>query len=205
MQWAQYHCNVVHRYQVAIDGWPEDIPFANLSDVSSSLPQLELLLQRWKSGAIHWKTLSDEEVEELQEKRDRLIENGEVEARTRHTRSDKGKKRKHHPSDNNPLSRKKHKSAETILDDDEGENPHEGPAIPTDDDPTSSTSAIATTTDTSRNTTPTVNPGRTPNVSSDTSSGTDVCSASSPGSGEQAFEDLAESILNFDAAALAPY
>ena len=106
MQWAQYHRNIVRRYQVAIDGWPEDIPIANLSDVSSSLSQLELLLRRWKSGAIHWKMLSDEEVEELQEKRDKQLENGEIEARTRRTRSDKGKKRKHHLSDDNQPSQK---------------------------------------------------------------------------------------------------
>lgn len=145
MQWAQYHRNIIRRYQVAIDGWPEDIPFANLSDVSSSLPQLELLLRRWKSGAIHWKELSDDEVEELQEKRDKQLENGEIEARTRRTRSDKGKKRKRHSSDDNPPSQKKHKSAEFILDsDDEAENPHEGPVIPADDNSTNSTSATST-------------------------------------------------------------
>ncbi|KAL4075026.1 hypothetical protein V8B97DRAFT_2022613 [Scleroderma yunnanense] len=134
MQWAQYHQSVICCYQVAIDGWPEDIPFANLSDVSSSLSQLELLLQRWKSGVIHWKMLSDEEVKELQEKRDRQMENGQIKAHTHCTCSDKGKKHKHHSLDSN---------------NNEAENPHKGPAIPTDNNPTSSTSATPTTTDTS--------------------------------------------------------
>ncbi|KIK13714.1 hypothetical protein PISMIDRAFT_118367 [Pisolithus microcarpus 441] len=44
MQWAQYFRNVVTRYWVIIDGWPEAILFANLSSMSSSLPQLEILL-----------------------------------------------------------------------------------------------------------------------------------------------------------------
>ena len=62
-----------------------------------------------------------------------------------------------------------------------------------------------TTTDMSQNTTTGVNQEGTSNVSSDTGSGTDVCSASSPGSREQALEDFAESILNFDGATLTPY
>ncbi|KAL4066813.1 hypothetical protein J3A83DRAFT_4190046 [Scleroderma citrinum] len=149
MQWAQYHQSVICCYQVAIDGWPEDIPFANLSDVSSSLSQLELLLQRWKSGVIHWKMLSDEEVKELQEKRDRQMENGQIKAHTHCTCSDKGKKHKHHSLDSSPPSWKKHKSTKIISDNNEAENPHKGPAIPTDNNPTSSTSATPTTTDTS--------------------------------------------------------
>jgi len=143
MQWAQYHQNIIFCYQVAIDAWPKDIPFANLSNVSSSLSQLELLLQKWKSGTIHWKKLSDEEDKELQQKMDREIENGDIEERPRHMHSDKGKKHKRHSSDNNPPSWKKYKSAEIIEDEDEGSGtPHEGPAISTDDNPTSGTSTM---------------------------------------------------------------
>ena len=77
------------------------------------------------------------------------MENGEIEARTRCTRSNKGKKHKRHSSDDNPPSQKKHKSVKIILDsDDEAENPHEGPVIPTDDNPTNSTLATPTTVDT---------------------------------------------------------
>jgi len=150
MQWAQYHQNIIFCYQVAIDAWPKDIPFANLSNVSSSLSQLELLLQKWKLGTIHWKKLSDKEDKELQQKRDREIENGDIEERPCHMHSDKGKKRKRHSSDNNPPSWKKYKSTEIIEDEDEGSgNPHEGPAISTDDNPTSGTSTMYPT-DTSK-------------------------------------------------------
>ncbi|KAG1797630.1 hypothetical protein EV424DRAFT_1292587, partial [Suillus variegatus] len=36
MQWTHYFRNVVQRYQVAIEGWPDNIPFTNLSQVSSA-------------------------------------------------------------------------------------------------------------------------------------------------------------------------
>ncbi|OAX32641.1 hypothetical protein K503DRAFT_701726, partial [Rhizopogon vinicolor AM-OR11-026] len=41
MQWAQYWRNVVRRHSVVIEGWPEQIPFVNLSAVSNSLTDLE--------------------------------------------------------------------------------------------------------------------------------------------------------------------
>ena len=93
--------------------------------------------------------LSDEEVEELQEKRDEQLQNGEIEARTCCTRSDKGKKHKRHLSDDNQPSQKKYKSTETILDsNDEATNLHNDPDIPADDNPTNSMSATLTTIDT---------------------------------------------------------
>ena len=87
----------------------------------------------------------------------------------------------------------------------EAANAHKGPVIPADDSPTSSTSATPTTTNTSQNTAAGANQEGASNDSSDTGSRTDVCSASSPGSREQALEDFAESILNFDGATLTPY
>jgi len=121
MEWAQYFRNVVHRYKVAIEGWPESIPFANLSSESSSLSQLELLLRKWKMGKTYWRELSSKEVEELCQKRDAQLENGEIEEPSHRTRSDKGKKCMRRSSD--ARSRKKYKSAETI---DEGEEDDEG-------------------------------------------------------------------------------
>ncbi|KAG2365336.1 hypothetical protein BDR07DRAFT_1481456 [Suillus spraguei] len=53
MHWAHYWRNVVQRYLVVIEGWPENIPFVNLSTVSSALPDLEMLLDKWKTGEIH--------------------------------------------------------------------------------------------------------------------------------------------------------
>ncbi|KAG1743986.1 uncharacterized protein EDB91DRAFT_1026027, partial [Suillus paluster] len=59
MQWADYFHNVVNPYQVAIKGWPEHIPFTNLSNVSSTLPDLKFLLDCWKMGAMAWNILDD--------------------------------------------------------------------------------------------------------------------------------------------------
>ncbi|KAG1720872.1 hypothetical protein EDB19DRAFT_1575740, partial [Suillus lakei] len=59
MQWMHYFCNVVQRYQVIIEGWPESIKFTNLSNVSSALPDLKMLERQWKSGATKWITIDD--------------------------------------------------------------------------------------------------------------------------------------------------
>ncbi|KAH7904733.1 hypothetical protein BJ138DRAFT_979063, partial [Hygrophoropsis aurantiaca] len=93
MQWKYYLQNVVQEYMVQIVGWPNDIPFANLSDISSALPDLQSLLRKWKSGVIRWEKVSDEELKRLMEEHDAKIENGEIEDPRRRTRSDKGKRR----------------------------------------------------------------------------------------------------------------
>ncbi|KAI6022386.1 hypothetical protein PISMIDRAFT_114200, partial [Pisolithus microcarpus 441] len=98
MQWAQYFRNVVTHYQVVIEGWPETIPFANLSSASSSLAQLEVLLRKWELGATYWKALSDDELNQLQQRRNEGLENGEIEEHSCCTRLDKGKKRTNHSS-----------------------------------------------------------------------------------------------------------
>ncbi|KAG2108476.1 uncharacterized protein F5147DRAFT_773676 [Suillus discolor] len=50
MQWTHYFRNVVQHYQVAIEGWPDNIPFANLSQASSACPNLEMLYSKWESN-----------------------------------------------------------------------------------------------------------------------------------------------------------
>ncbi|KAG1781290.1 hypothetical protein EV702DRAFT_962745 [Suillus placidus] len=126
MQWVQYWRNVVKRYSVIIEGWPEQIPFANLSTVSNSLPELEMLLRKWRSGAIYWKRLTPEELERMDKERDKGIEDGAIVEKRRHTRSDKGKKRRHDAdADDAPQRQRKkvYKSTEMVSSDDEEENP----------------------------------------------------------------------------------
>ncbi|KAG1843422.1 hypothetical protein C8R48DRAFT_618900, partial [Suillus tomentosus] len=119
MQWAYYFRNVIQRYQVVIDGWPESVPFANLSKVSSALPELEMLLRKWELGTTHWKTLTDEDFEKIHLEHNEKLESGEIEDTRRRIRSDKGKKRKRPAAtDGNSTSRKKYKSVETIEDTD---------------------------------------------------------------------------------------
>ncbi|KAG1781334.1 hypothetical protein EV702DRAFT_1193517 [Suillus placidus] len=117
MQWTHYFRNIVQRYQVAIKGWPDNIPFANLSQASSACPDLEMLYSKWESNQIQWKVLTDEEFEELHLNRQEQIDRGEIIDHRRRTRSDKGMKRKGAAAAN-PSRRKKYKSSETVEDDD---------------------------------------------------------------------------------------
>lgn len=124
MEWAHYFRNVVSRLHVIIEGWPEDIPFANLSTVSSSMSQLELLQRKWEMGETRWKEISEDQLEELRQKRDEQLKNGEIVEHARRTRSDKGKK--HTQNGSAGGRRKKHKTNEIIEgeEEEEDENSH---------------------------------------------------------------------------------
>jgi len=89
---AYYWSAVVRPYKAKLEGWPSDIPFGNLSDVATSLPTLEKLSRLLKNGQLHWKALTDTELEELEDKRNEQIEAGQIVERVRQPRSDKGKK-----------------------------------------------------------------------------------------------------------------
>jgi hypothetical protein len=91
MEWKHYWRKVVAHHKVAIEGWPDNIPFKNLSEASSALHKLKSLLEQWQDGRIHWKKLTDEEAERLFEEH---RAQGKVPEATRHTQSDRGKKRK---------------------------------------------------------------------------------------------------------------
>jgi hypothetical protein len=141
MEWKHYWRNIVKRYQVIIEGWPDNIPFRNLSDTSSPVSDLEDLLRRWRSGSTYWKKLTAREVQALDQERDKQISNGEVDVPVpRRRRSDYGKKRpRTKQSDENNI-RKKHKSKE-ILDSSDSESGSENtPSAPA----TSSTSVPET-------------------------------------------------------------
>lgn len=122
MHWAHYWRNVVQCYLVVIEGWPENIPFVNLSTVSSALPDLEMLLNKWETGEIHWRDLEEDEYEKLRQEHCEKVSSGEVIEKRRRTRSDKGKKR-NQPLDNSGHRRKMYKSAETVVSDDESDAP----------------------------------------------------------------------------------
>ena len=107
MKWKNYWRDIVKKHQVMIDGWPDEVPFANLSDVSSGLPVLESLLRKWKGGTIVWKSVSDEEFTRLDEERALQIEAGMITEPARRQRSDKGSKRAHANTDaENPASKR---------------------------------------------------------------------------------------------------
>ncbi|KAF8229799.1 hypothetical protein L208DRAFT_1284721 [Tricholoma matsutake] len=103
MEWKNYWWNIVKRYQVIIKGWPNNIPFWNLCDTSSSLADLETLLQMWHCGTTYWKELTESELQALDLECDKQISNGEMDAPAAHHRcSNHGKKHpqtKHSESD----------------------------------------------------------------------------------------------------------
>ena len=80
MEWKHYWQNVVKRYQVIIEGWPDNIPFQNLSDISNSLSDVEDLLRRWHCGTTYWKKLTARELQTLDLEHNTQITNGEVDA-----------------------------------------------------------------------------------------------------------------------------
>ncbi|KAF8834718.1 hypothetical protein BDN67DRAFT_872571, partial [Paxillus ammoniavirescens] len=122
MQWTHYFHNVVQRYMAVIIDWPDSVPFANLSNASSSLSQLEILLHKWEMGTIYWKTLAEGEYNKLLQKRNEQLESGELSEVLHRTRSDKGKKRKCHSSedvDGVPSCNKKYKCAQMVRESDD--------------------------------------------------------------------------------------
>ena len=158
-------------------------------------------------GTTYWKELTDKELEELRQKRNMQIEDGEIQEPSRRTRSDKGKKRVRRSSDD-PPSHKKYKSAETIVnsDDEQGEEhglpqtPRSSPAatqglVVSNANPTAAATSPAKQTATTKNIDPTMctatsttTPEGPPALDFDI--GTELQ--------QQALEDFADSLLNFD-------
>ncbi|KAG1823253.1 hypothetical protein DFJ58DRAFT_849781 [Suillus subalutaceus] len=101
---------VVQRYLVIIEGWLDNIPFVNLSSVSSALPDLEMLLRKWESHAIHWRRLDEDEYQALLEERNKKLESGKV-----------AKERCQDSFRQGEEGKKTYKSAEMVVSDDEDE------------------------------------------------------------------------------------
>ncbi|KAG0708356.1 hypothetical protein DFH29DRAFT_870904 [Suillus ampliporus] len=111
MHWANYFHNVIQCYQVIVEGWPTNIPFINLSKVSSALPDLEI-------------QVNNEEFQQLFEEHNEKLKTGKIIDNHWQTHSDKGKKWVQSPDDSGMKCRKKmYKSAETVNTDDEDDAP----------------------------------------------------------------------------------
>ena len=134
MQWTFYFWNIVQSYKVVVVGWPEEcIPFANLSSISSSLPDLKVILQKWEMGSIYWEEITDIQLEQLCLENSLWIECGEIMEPIQHTHSDKGSKHVHSQenSEGAQCGGKKHKSSEIVMDEDNNEpNNIPQPCIP---------------------------------------------------------------------------
>ncbi|KAG2100408.1 uncharacterized protein F5147DRAFT_747135 [Suillus discolor] len=132
MQWANYWRNIVQRYHVICEGWPAHIPFKNLSEASTSLPELQMLHDMWKNKLISWRLLDEDEYQQLLREHNEKVNTGEIVESSRWPRSDKGKKRVQ-PTEEPSIPRRKkiYKSLDTIESSDEEVNaPHTGTSVP---------------------------------------------------------------------------
>ncbi|EMD38963.1 hypothetical protein CERSUDRAFT_112677 [Gelatoporia subvermispora B] len=68
MRYPTFWRDVTEKYHVIVEGWPRDIPFKNLSDLSN-VQVLETLLQGWQSGTIRFRRITDAEFRQLAEAR----------------------------------------------------------------------------------------------------------------------------------------
>ncbi|KAG2745948.1 hypothetical protein P692DRAFT_20849639 [Suillus brevipes Sb2] len=114
--WLIYIELLVQHYQVVITGWPDSIKFTNLSNVSSALPDLKMLERHLVWGATKWVTIDDNELGRLYLEHDEQLNSGNIIDHHRHTRSDKGRKRKQPAvsQKKNTNRNKTHKNAEFI-------------------------------------------------------------------------------------------
>jgi hypothetical protein len=119
MHWVYYWRNVVRRYQVSIEGWPEKHAFKNLSTISISITDLEDILRHLRVGRIYWHKLTDEEFKELDGQREADILAGNIKEPAHRRRSDYGKKRSRGRNDGNQGPAKKHRSRSVIDTNDE--------------------------------------------------------------------------------------
>jgi hypothetical protein len=100
-----------------IKGWPGNVPFRNLSDATSSLPDLEGLLQWWHNGKAYWKAITDRELRDLDVDQEAQIENGDLNVPPPHWCCSDARKKCQRKGTNNSEVPKKHcKSKKTVID-----------------------------------------------------------------------------------------
>ena len=130
MEYKLYHENVVHCHLVMPVGWPQNIPFKNLSKCSSFLQELQNFFKSLADGETHQKPITEKELNKLKNEHQKQIDDGEIAPCAPHQRhSNHGKKRKQDiqlsedkDSDARQKQRKrKYKSAPRISSNDETE------------------------------------------------------------------------------------
>ena len=94
MQYGNYERDLVLRYGVVLEGWPKEVPFVNASELGSSLPTLQRLLDALEKGTCKFARLSKEDLQERKNKYEEDIRNGTIEEKNRSKRIDAGTTRK---------------------------------------------------------------------------------------------------------------
>jgi hypothetical protein len=92
MQYLNYERAIVLRLGVELRGWTHPT-WANPSELSTSLPPLQALLDAIKNGSCKFVKLTREECKAREAEYYQKIQAGEIQVRTRKRRKDAGKKR----------------------------------------------------------------------------------------------------------------
>ncbi|KAG2051368.1 hypothetical protein BDR06DRAFT_983636 [Suillus hirtellus] len=69
MQWVNYWHNIVQHYHIICEGWPTHIPLKNLSEASTSLPELQML---------HDILLNEDKYQWLLQEHNKKVNTGEI-------------------------------------------------------------------------------------------------------------------------------
>ena len=78
MKHKLYHEKIVQHHHVMLMGWPQNILFKNLGECSSSLQELQSLLEKLLNGQMYWKTITEDELNELEDEHKKQIEDGKI-------------------------------------------------------------------------------------------------------------------------------
>jgi hypothetical protein len=93
MNYVNYETEVVLRYGVVLEGWPEGIEFACPSKLGNNVGVLTRLKDAVVSSTCKFRSLSATEKRKYQERYDAQVTSGEVIPSVRKTRKDAGRKR----------------------------------------------------------------------------------------------------------------
>lgn len=98
MQYTNYEEDIVLRYGILLEGWTHP-KFNNPSNLSTSLPPLQKLLDALTSGTCHFIKLTPPQLATRKAEHAAKQASGEIPPRQRKTRKDAGKKRPHPGAD----------------------------------------------------------------------------------------------------------
>lgn len=91
MSYKNFFEDVVTHYQVKIEGWPEHIPFGDLSEVVTNIHNIKTVQQTWLTGKTKFHVLKEGEYQILFEENENMIVEGQKDRSSKQIQSDKGK------------------------------------------------------------------------------------------------------------------
>ena len=76
----------IQHHKIIIKGWPNAIPFKNLSKGLGALMELENLLEMWQIDMTYWKAITEDKLQVLENKCQQEIDVGNILALVEHCR-----------------------------------------------------------------------------------------------------------------------